>query len=216
MIDRVTFAAHHLCPAAGAVRGGHAAHRRRARAACRDRLCRRHRARCDPRARDRAGRAQAREALGAAQQRPPVRPGGLRRHRQLRGRGGASARRRHHIGRSEGRDPRRPPLRAAADGRARASPATARASFGVYNGAAGCRRAGPRDRTSDEDFRMSERRSKSRKSTASRRRPRRGSRMRPRRSSASATISKASSRRSRRAMPPASRAASCTKRSSRR
>ena len=42
---------------------------------------------------------ETRDALCRPQFGPPVRAGGQRRHRQLRGRGGASARRRHHIGR---------------------------------------------------------------------------------------------------------------------
>ena len=57
-----------------------------------------------------------RQALAGAQQRHPVRAGGFGRHRQLRGGGGASPRRGHHIGRGARRDPRRPPLRAAANG----------------------------------------------------------------------------------------------------
>ena len=107
MIDKVTLRAHHLRAAAGAVRGGHAARRRRDRARM-------------PRstmstgigldaiaAHEAALVREARDALVVDQQRPPVRAGGQRRHRQLRGRGGASARHRHHIGREPGGDPRR-------------------------------------------------------------------------------------------------------------
>ena len=60
---------------------------------------------------------EARERFVVAQLGPPVRPGGLRRHRLLRRRGGASARHRHHIGREPGGDPGRASLRPAADGR---------------------------------------------------------------------------------------------------
>ena len=49
----------HLRAAAGTVRGGDAAYRRCARAACGDRLCREHRAPRDPCARDRAGDGDA-------------------------------------------------------------------------------------------------------------------------------------------------------------
>ena len=76
--------------------------------------------------------------------------------RQLRGRGGASARCRHHLGRRPGRDPRRPSLRAAADGGSR-RPATARASFGVYNGPDDVEALVRGYRTGDEDLRMNER-----------------------------------------------------------
>ena len=54
--------AHHLRAAAGAVRGGDAARRRRDRAPCRDRLCRRDRPRRDRRARGGAGARDARRA----------------------------------------------------------------------------------------------------------------------------------------------------------
>ena len=65
MIDRVTLRAHHLRAAAGAVRGGDAACRRRARAACGDRLCRGDRPRRDRRARGGAGPRDARRARPA-------------------------------------------------------------------------------------------------------------------------------------------------------
>src|SRR6476660_8513940 len=51
--------------------------------------------------------------------RDALRPGGQRRNRQLQRRRGSSARHRHHIGRRGRRRPRRPPLRAALDARAR-------------------------------------------------------------------------------------------------
>jgi cysteine desulfurase/selenocysteine lyase len=50
MIDRVTFAKTTYAPAADPIRGWHPCDRRGDRAARRDRLCRRHRARCDSRA----------------------------------------------------------------------------------------------------------------------------------------------------------------------
>ena len=63
MIDKVTLRAHHLCAAAGAVRGGDAARRRRDRPPCRDRLCRRASASTpSPRTRRRWSR-EARDAL---------------------------------------------------------------------------------------------------------------------------------------------------------
>ena len=63
MIDRVTFEKTTYAPPPGAVRGGHAAYRRRDRAACRDRLCRGHRARrASTRMRPRWSR-ETREAL---------------------------------------------------------------------------------------------------------------------------------------------------------
>ena len=63
--------------------------------------------------------AECRAALSAHPRRHAVRARGQRRDRQLRRRRGASARHRHHIGRCGRRGPRRPPLRAAADGLAR-------------------------------------------------------------------------------------------------
>ena len=63
--------------------------------------------------------AECRAALRAHRRRHPVRPRRQRRDRQLQRRRGASARHRHHIGRRGRRGPRRPPLRAAADGVAR-------------------------------------------------------------------------------------------------
>ena len=56
---------HHLRAAAGPVRGGDAAHRRRARAARGDRLCRGHRAGAHPCARGGAGRATRARRCGA-------------------------------------------------------------------------------------------------------------------------------------------------------
>ena len=122
----------HLPRSAGAVRGGHAAHRRRGRAARRGRLGRaasastrstRTNARWSPR---RATRCRSIHGVTL------LRARGQRRHRQLQRRRGASARHRHHIGRCGRRGPRRPPLRAAADGRLGVD-ATARASFAAHS-----------------------------------------------------------------------------------
>ena len=57
-----------------------------------------------------------REALAPQEQHHVVRPRKQRRNRQLFDGGGSSARHRHYLGRKRGRDPRRAPLRTAADG----------------------------------------------------------------------------------------------------
>ena len=129
MIDRVTFAKTTYAPPPAAVRGGNAAHRRRDRASCRDRLCRAASARRDPRARGRSGRARRARRLrsinGVRCSGPRTAPASSASRRR-----GASARYRHHIGRGGRGDPRRPSLRAAADGLLGVA-ATARASFGA-------------------------------------------------------------------------------------
>ena len=122
----------------------------------------------------------------------------MRRDRQLRGRGGASARHRHHLGRERSVAIRAGHHCAQPLMDALGVPATARASFGVYNSLADVEALVEGHRASDEDFRMSEP-LRSRKSTACTAPPQGAGRGRARNaSSASATISKASWRRSRR------------------
>ena len=93
---------------------------------------------------------EARARCRAINRRPPVRPRRQRRHRQLRGRGGASARRRHHIGREPGRDPRRPSLRAAADGPSRRRRDRA-GELGVYSDSKRTSRLWSRRRTGETE-----------------------------------------------------------------
>ncbi len=152
MIEKVTFEETTFLAAAGAVRGGDAAHRRRGRAARGGRLGR------EARRSTRSTRTNARwsprrrAALSRDPRRHPLRARGQRRDRQLQRRGGASARHRHHIGRCGRRGPRRPPLRAAADGLARRR----RDRAGELRGAQrqlGHRGAGARDRAGEADFR---------------------------------------------------------------
>ena len=98
MIDRVTFEKTTYLARPVAVRGGNAAHRRRGRAHAAidwvngiglDAI----------HAHESALVAECRAALRTVPRRHPVRARGQRRNRQLRGRRGASARHRHHIGR---------------------------------------------------------------------------------------------------------------------
>ena len=120
-----------------------------------DRLCRRASASTRSTRTRRALVAQARDALRGMNDVRAVRARGQRRHRQLRARGGASARSRHHIGRGARRDPRRAPLRPAADGPSRRAGDGA-GELRALQRRERCRRAGARDRADEEDFRMNE------------------------------------------------------------
>ena len=89
--------------------------------------------------------------------------------------------------------------------------ATARASFGVYNGRQDIEALVARHRTGDEDFRVNEERKIAIEEVEGVPPPPKA-RVDARRSSASATISKASSRKSRPSPPAPSRAAISTRR----
>ena len=117
MIDRVTFEKTTYAPPPARFEAGTPHVVGVIGLACRDRLCRGDRPRRASHAHEAALVARDARRAAAAQFGAPVRPRGQRRHRQLRGRGGASARHRHHIGRGAGGDPGRASLRPAADGR---------------------------------------------------------------------------------------------------
>ena len=118
MIDRVTFAGTTYAPPPGRFEAGTPHIVGALGLPRRDRLGRGDRSRPAPCARGGPDPNRPRSPA-PHEQRAPVRPRRIGRNRQFRLRRGASARRRHHPGRCRGRDPRRPPLRAAADGRAR-------------------------------------------------------------------------------------------------